>query len=104
MNSKDKSKGFEMLICSMLRGSHIQNIKKNDLKDYMYLVGVALHNIPRNINENNDLTEHQLISINELDPTGSTKEWGHWVKCLSSSFGQTLPEEIRKNSELYQNG
>jgi hypothetical protein len=94
MNMINKSQAFEALICELLRGGvDTSAMSASELKIYMYKVGVALHNIPHNINNNEPLDLCQLQSLDELDPTSQKNEWGMIVKNIASKFGP-IPAKV----------
>jgi hypothetical protein len=90
----EKSKALETLICHFLRGGiDTSTMNASELQSYMHQVGVALHNIPHNIDSGEPLNLEQLQSIDGLDPTSSSKEWGMLVENVASKFGDIPPKE-----------
>jgi hypothetical protein len=88
-----ESKAFESLICNVLRGPHIFNMCENDLKKYIYEAGVALHNIPHNIDKGIPLFTDQIIGISQLDPSSNDTYWGDWVNELVPVLIPSLPKK-----------
>ncbi len=73
------TKGFEKIICEMLRGSHVHTMNKIELIDYISCVGIAIHNIPHNLHNNKPLSPSQIDGIKKLDPTG-----GSWLLIIQN--------------------
>jgi hypothetical protein len=84
-----RAEALSMLICDMLRGN-IQDKKMGELSSYVYMSGVALHNIPFYVS-GGDLPDDIFKKINALDPSGSSKIWGNWCSELAGGFDQKLP-------------
>tara|TARA_R110000737_G_C14423773_1_gene458294 strand:- start:489 stop:767 length:279 start_codon:yes stop_codon:yes gene_type:complete len=83
-----KSIALESLICELLRGGvDTSALNAKELRDYIYRAGVALHNIPHNIANDEPLRMEQLKSIDELDPTATEHQWGQIVTNIASKFG-----------------
>ena len=87
-----KAQAVHDLICAMLRGQHLRQIAGADLAHYTNKAGLALHNLPMwIIQENAPLDIPQLQDIDELDPDGGNGQWGPWVSKLCGDIGQPLP-------------
>lgn len=92
VNKDPASKAFELLICEMLRGSHIESMNSNELKEYTYRVGVAIRNIPHFISKGIPLDAKIVRIINNLDPASNNgQKWGGWVKNIVPSLIPKLP-------------
>lgn len=90
MNKFDKA--LHDLLCSTLRDGHIRSMRLNELQQYNYNLGVALHNIPEHLRKLGELPLTCLYEVNKLDPTGSDLSWGDWCIQFSTTIGQELPE------------
>lgn len=91
MSVENKAVALRDLICKMLRGRHTDKFDAQELRDYLYQAGVALHNIPFNVTLDLPLVTDQLRLIDRLDPTRTDGDWGDWVKFLTTEFEQNLP-------------
>ncbi|QFT57089.1 hypothetical protein [Microbulbifer sp. THAF38] len=94
-----KAKALHNLICSVLRGPHIRDLTLDELQSFTYKVGRALHNIPFYLAKGEEVEESILIEIDQLDPSSTKEDWGHWVKIFCAEFSQAIPAiEVRISS------
>lgn len=99
INKDPASVAFEHLICEMLRGPQIYEMGKDEMRLYMYSVGVAIHNIPHFISKKSTLDMNTISLINNLDPSSEPnllkkKCWGNWVKILIPTLIDKLPDTV----------
>lgn len=90
---RESLEAMQTLICDMLRSSHFHMLSKDEMRIYIYQVGVALHNIPINIANRQILYTSQLSDIDRLDPSSTKYKWGEWVSRYASKTNQVLPEK-----------
>lgn len=91
MDKDVRAKSLHDLICHMLRGGHVNKLNHDDLRDYIYSAGVALHNLPSAVLTGADISVFELNQINRLDPSAKPGEWGYWCKKIADDFHQELP-------------
>lgn len=85
--------GLTNLMQEMLHGDHIRELDIEQLQDYLFKAGTALHNLPGCLANNQPIQIYQLKQIDELDPSGTTNGWGNWVRIISHHFCQNLPDK-----------
>lgn len=86
-----KSTALEYLICDMMRGPHVWSMSLSELQVFIYKAGVALHNVPHFLGEDQEVPESILRSVAEIDPSANEDFWGEWVTNFCDKLGQDLP-------------
>lgn len=105
-----KERAFENLCCHLLRGPHCKMMNQEQLALFVEHAGIALHNLPLML-QNNEPMHYQLLSdIDKLDPKFFPEQWGTLVTNFMVDLNQTLPainpnlrqKDIDFNQYLYK--